>query len=285
MQKSIGNTHFTPNVSRSKYRPQKINSIIQEGVTKNKGTFTNEHQSSSPKVDLANDPPVLTDITTLGLGYTGYFIAHKVRHRVNRKGEILLSLIPIELRNTDLAEVTMPSPMLIDICQLIGNSDLFESKPKPHSSTTDWNSLNNNPLFNTIKHMYNIPPMYFCYPNPQQRGRRIGRLYFCSKTYHPSHPTAFERLKEYIEKKAALGRSPVVCIGGGDRNEKRFKCKRLYRESRTKHATKTRNSAGVHSCTLSFSVKWDDMGYYIPLITSGTKRYNNGCGWHSCIRN
>ena len=63
---------------------------------------------------------------------------------------------------------------------------------------------------------------------------------------------------------------------------------RLNDVSNAKHhirteATKKEMEDGHQLCTFNFTAKWDDSGYYIPLLINYHKTQNNGCPWHSCI--
>ena len=106
-----------------------------------------------------------------------------------------------------------------------------------------------------------------------------GRLYFSPIEFPP--PTdnmdeggsnnTFSRLKNYIIVSSGSlengSNSPVVCKGGDRKyRNKVFRCKN-YKHSH---------------CPLSFTVSWDEYGYFIYL--SKGLLYTFGCPWHCCKR-
>lgn len=118
---------------------------------------------------------------------------------------------------------------------------------------------------------------------------RITKLYFSPYQYPPpandiEHNIVCIHLRNYIQKAAEAGQSPVVCTGDSAR-QKRFRCGHWYRR---KAQPKSEKSAqwhpySMHSCTFTFVIRWDKFGYYIPLLENLYQHYNMGCAWHCCI--
>ena len=135
-----------------------------------------------------------------------------------------------------------------------------------------------------LRKKYDLPKLCFRKKQFRLNQLRITRLYFC-RTEYPANPDndnsekakkiVWSRLKNYIEYMADLGGSPVVCVGGSNKNEKLFKCNAAYRYKRDK-------KANCRLCTFKFTVKLDAYGYYIPLTAYSYRWENNGCAWHNC---
>ena len=83
----------------------------------------------------------------------------------------------------------------------------------------------------------------------------------------------FDNLRSFIQKHARASGSPVVCNGGGP-DKKRFTCI---------HNSETQNQPESVRCPFGFTVKWDEIGYYVHLSKGETEKLNpNGCQWHLC---
>ena len=132
---------------------------------------------------------------------------------------------------------------------------------------------------------------------------RITKLYFEPAKYPPPKgewddpdDIVFGYLKDYIKTAAELCGSPVVCNGGPNEAEARFQCRHWYRRIEGKERPKRpicklwekaepplQRSYNTHSCTFTFAVQWDRLGYYILINNKKrNKEYNFGCGWHCC---
>lgn len=259
-----------------------------------------------------------TDIITLGIGYEGCHIAHTlVPKRVTWRKSIVLHLRPIRFCETNRSKYGFerkskfdskaylgfhvdPSLhgvvkevlrsevgelMPIDICQLIGNSDTVEKIPDGTSSEEKqkmWRCTHFT-AFRDVCKKYNLPQLHFNVKRYKIKELRINKLYFSSQYPSPKYvqneeasKIVWNRLKQYIEYMSELGGSPVICVGGSNANEKRFKCKASYRHRKG-------DKEHYPLCTFNFTVKWDDYGYYIPLLNQSNRDYNNGCAWHSCV--
>jgi hypothetical protein len=231
----------------------------------------------------------VADIADIGLGYVGYFIPERHREKIDRRGEIVLSVFPVNSHDIqrDSAAVVLKnsSSVLIDICELLGNSDLLDVTVADDLGGTVVNH-NYSFWYTAVRARYHIPLMkYRCTEELKQIRAdrdRIDRLYFCPKMFPPPccvgdlTGSGFDRLKGYIKRSASLGGSSVCCNGVNAQGGKKFRCANSLRRSREKGASKD-----VCKCPLSFTVKWDSVGYYIPLLRCCGSRYNNGCGWHS----
>ena len=179
----------------------------------------------------------------------------------------------------------------IDICKLIGNSDLVHNITNTRMSTGERNmQIGGNSLldFRKICKKYSLAKLRRCNERNKFICLRVERLYFCNIEYTTPDSTQTEeskkivwnRLKYYIEHMANLGSCPVVCAGSSKKNERRFKCKASYRY---KDNEKKGFKGGYQLCPFNFTVKWDDSGYFILLLNNLWRDVNNGCAWwHNC---
>ena len=167
----------------------------------------------------------------------------------------------------------------IDICQLLGNSDIVQRIPEEATSEDldkMWLSTHDS-TFGELRKRCNLPRLYWFTERFSIWELKIGKLYFSEWEYPPPSKVKSEqgsniiwnRLKSYIEYMANLGGSPVVCTGGSSNCEKRFKCKVSYRKRKGKGESKR--------CIFNFTVKWDEHGYYIHLLSESRRYCNNGC--------
>ena len=172
----------------------------------------------------------------------------------------------------------------IDICQLLGNSDIVQRIPEGATSEDlhkMWLS-SADPAFDELRKRYNLPRLHWFTERFSIQELRIRKLYFSEWEYPPPSKVESEqgnkiiwnRLKSYIEYMANLGGSPVVCAGGRSKCVKKFKCKASYQKRKGEGESKP--------CTFNFTVKWDEHGYYINLLSDSRQYCNNGCAWHSC---
>jgi len=182
--------------------------------------------------------------------------------------------IALKMRNNHCSSAGL---VPIDICSLLGNSDMGirvrEGSPRGYV----------NPNYQKLCRKFNLPELHWCLTKSCIAELRINRLYFSALEFPPPNKLqnerasqiVWDRLKSYIEQNANLGGSPVVCVGGNSADEKRFKCKVAYRNRKGDNEEKK-------LCPFNFTVKWDDSGYYIPLLTNRRRYSNNGCAWHNC---
>ena len=117
-------------------------------------------------------------------------------------------------------------PVPIDICQLIGNSDLAKRMTNETSSETSetvFESGINLSEFSNLRKKYDLQKLHFLTNSFELDQFRITRLYFCRTEYHanPNSDNSEEakkiiwsRLNIYIEYMENLRGSPVVCVGG-----------------------------------------------------------------------
>ena len=261
---------------------------------------------------------------TLGLGYEGYHIEDNLKSKnLKWRKSIVLQLTPLRfcvknqrklllsppfasfdaqnyvmetagiterhhiMKNLLPEVIDSGIPVPIDICQLLGNSDLAKKMTNETSSETSetvFESGINLSDFSNLRKKYDLQKLHFPTNSFQFDQLRITGLYFC-RTEYPASPNndnskeakkiIWSRLKNYIEYMANLGGSPVVCVGGSNKIEKLFKCKAAYRYKGDK-------KANCRLCPFKFTVKLDDYGYYIPLIAYPRRWKNNGCAWHNC---
>lgn len=212
-------------------------------------------------------------------------------------------------------DLTQQKIQTYDICGRIGNSDMVDvirpmdpirmggrsdqrvidvaQDPTLYSSTSNFAKLCSAEKLLPLKWTWD-------YPHVRTLKDRWSKFYFSPQQFPPPttkecDETVFGHLRSYIENAATKGRSPVVCVGGNRSNEKRFKCKQWYRRRKPPAAAlkfdaywgrpdknKDLQPYSKHSCTFSFVVRWDERGYYIPLLNSEIDRHRLGCGWHSC---
>ena len=299
-KEAIANIRHFPKFT--KFRSEAINFMLREGYIASNRTEaydivkqaeSEEHQ----QLQSPNSCPDVVDMADLGLGYDGYFIPKSCRDNVEWRGKIILSLRPVthemSIGRTPAPEyaastVNKTSPILIDICQILGNSDVMETnypvQLREEENFSPW------PRYENVCQRYGIKPMKYRSSGGMIGDRnRIARLYFSPSDYPPpksegAKGLVFATLKEYIEQQSKLCGSPVVCNGGKNANERRFKCQKWQRRSRdiNQREQEERRPYAEYSCSLTFVVKWDNAGFYIPLLKSPGCMHNNGCGWHCC---
>lgn len=242
----------------------------------------------------------------LGLGYQGSYARWNIRYTVSWYGSIVLSLIPVKITDTiDYCGERIPcldhtTPQTIDLCLLIGNTDIATKstghipirEDVTHSGSEKWQRLCREEKLPQLKMVCRAPRDYF---------RRLCKLYFDPNIFPPPknkkeghNSTVFGRLRNYIENSARNSGSPVICNGGSNPYEKRFRCaywnrnpcpscQKLKRKCSSCHEEEDgKHPYNTFSCTLTFVVKWDIAGYYIPLLSKPHQFHNNGCGWHCC---
>ena len=182
----------------------------------------------------------------IGLGYEGDYIRPDIRHIVNWRGHICLLLIPIsfaasEHMNDALDKNIQPlssvgfysKPYYIDIVSLIGNSDLVcksglgqsENIQDPNDEEDEhfkkfcqkkrvlplkWKVDTHPPYF--------LPGLYRC-GLESNMDARICKLYFPPSVFPPPSISDTQQsmilcaLQKYIQEEAAVGHSPVICVG------------------------------------------------------------------------
>lgn len=215
-------------------------------------------------------------------------------------GRIILDLHPVSFSEEDNEKVSAAfdnGTLAIDICNLIGNTDLGR-KLKPNQPTeihlmlqdpTRYSELSS---FRQLCRKKNLPPLeHNTSYNLYDLRKRLSKLYFSPSEYPPPSDIheapdsiIFGRLRNYIKSASEIGGSPVVSVGCSNLNERRFKCKYWYR--RQEHMSppeySTRRAYNLYSCTFSFTVEWNKYGYYIPLLRERDTVENLGCAWHCC---
>lgn len=113
-------------------------------------------------------------------------------------------------------------------------------------------------------------------------GDRIYRIYFNLNQFPPPENlgeggscSTFVKLSNYIHNLSCESGSPVTCNGNEGENGKRFSCA---------YNREARKQPNCIYCPFGFTVKWDDIGYYIHLMKVESARMNcNGCQWHLCL--
>ena len=303
----------------SKERGQQINMMVQNGDVSSRTTFYErlkklEEKELAEKCKKMQDPLYKRrvcpgpQIRSLGLGYNGDYVRENVRDNVRWKGSIILPLIPLtfslqrEGGEKVSSFVSTKRPTEIDICGFIGNSDLVSKVGSSHNRRKNRklnakcvmmqnpNDYPHSSNFARVCREKHLSPLRY---SDREWERRISKLYFSSKEFSPpnnkQHPSADSdsvvrgRLRNYIEAAAAIGKSPVVCVGRCKPNEMRFRCKDWYRRQRLPSSKEpTKRPYSMYSCTFTFVVRWNDFGYFIPLQPSCPRLYNLGCAWHCC---
>ena len=243
----------------------------------------------------------------IGLGYEGDYIRSDIRHIVNWKGRICLLLIPVSfvVSEQHMDDAFNQKPYRIDIVSLIGNSDLVcrsglgqpENIQDPNNEEDEhFKKFCQEKKIMPLKWKADTRPQYFL-PGLYQCGlendmdARICKLYFPPSVFPP--PSMIDdtqqsmilcSLQKYIQDEASLGHSPITCVGSNNDHEKRFRCKYWNRRSEIPEFEKTKkfHPYNIHSCTFSFVVRWDQFGYYIPLLKNKWGDHNMGCAWHCC---
>lgn len=212
----------------------------------------------------------------------------------------------------------------IDICALLGNSDIVspatgsqvmnesgsQNGHRYHYFTAqDPGKYPHSSNFATLCRANNIKPLKY---DPtqllkddarsgctyQRKQLRVSKLYFSNFKFPPpgsgkgirtQHHIVLGHLRNLIENAAKIGHSPVVCTGQSNLNGLRFRCKQWNRRKYiTKKKKNERRGYNMYSCTFTFALKWDKLGYYIPLLSSrgssnGSQSWCNlGCAWHCC---
>jgi hypothetical protein len=113
-----------------------------------------------------------------------------------------------------------------------------------------------------------------------------GRIYFSPHQFPTplnlaiagsANDKVFQLLKKCIQKYCEDAGSPVVC-NGGKAGSKKFVCSHKMRARKQKLTTDKR-----YTCPYSFTVKWDKLGYFIPLRNRHLKRSTCfvGCEYHN----
>ena len=309
---------------RSQERGAVIELMLEGGYLQVKRTLLYKLLRRS---ENSNEKPPSESVTKkqhIGLGYEGDFVRPGIRQCIAWKGKIVLSVIPVTFCQRDSAwpgcghrpcgqstrmfhfdlqeHLRNTSPQFIDICSLVGNSDMYS---RVGSASTLEHSISLPTDIPQCMHMQD-PRMYpECHPFSRvckRRGetrmtlilnrrkymghteKRVSKLYFDPAKYPPpSNPVAFDsivfgHLRNYIENAAENYGSPVNC-NGGKSNDRLFRC-RFWPRGETKERWSCNHS---HGCTLSFRVSWDEFGYFIDLNRNEWDTHNNGCGWHSCL--
>jgi hypothetical protein len=113
------------------------------------------------------------------------------------------------------------------------------------------------------------------------RGHRVYRIYFNPELFPPPTDVSeggscstFRELCTIIRDASSTSGSPVVCNGNEGKHGKVFTCK---------HNRERRGKPDSTHCPFRFTVKWDDIGYYVHLSKRNSARKNcNGCRWHLC---
>ena len=277
-------------------RREAIRLMTQEHYVKSESTLYRHLKKSEDnerdKMIQQLPPSTLYDASTLGLGYQGDYIRPNIRGVVNWKGSICLTVIPVSFAESDnMDSLDMSRSHYIDICKVIGNSDQVEQCLPKLYDCMQGDSLNApyNLHFTQLCQEKRILPLKWIKLSRDEKRRRITKLYFPPSKYPPptsdntEHKTMLGHLRNYIEKSAETGQSPVVC-SGDNAQQKRFRCKYMYKRRMQPESEKVLrwHPYNEHSCTFTFVIRWDKYGYYIPLLENPYQDNNSGCAWHCC---
>lgn len=206
------------------------------------GNRTSEEQSNSTTMKLIAEQGDGFDRDSL-LGRRGW------------KGKHMLRMIPVKFCDNLESLFTCSGPIsldgeTIDICTYIGkvDSDL------------------------RVDRALNIGP-----PSLE----RVYRLYFPLRAFPPpenlndiSQSANFARVRDYLYHKNGM---KCIGYGGGNKNERIFKCK-----SPDEQSVELIREKGKQSCPYGFTVRWDKYGFYIHLLGGQNRSTNCGCPWHCC---
>jgi len=110
------------------------------------------------------------------------------------------------------------------------------------------------------------------------------RLYFSPKQFPTpvnlqdagkASDKTFKKLKKYMLKWFEDAKSPVICNGGKPGSKKFVCCKKRKAENLLRNNERSEENYDCSICRFSVTVKWDRLGYYIPL-------YNHKQNCHVC---
>ena len=264
-------------------------------ISLSQSAFYNCIQRAETQKNGTTGQPKPNSVASLGLGYIGDYLRHDIRHAVKWKGSFILSVIPA----CDAQQPTYGPLQTIDICSIIGNSDFASKRLKSSPHTQNWYKMCKKEGLTAVE----CDRRKYEFRVNHRLSERITKLYFEPAKYPPPKgewddpdDIVFGYLKDYIKTAAELCGSPVVCNGGPNEAEARFQCRHWYRRIEGKERPKRpicklwekaepplQRSYNTHSCTFTFAVQWDRLGYYILINNKKrNKEYNFGCGWHCC---
>ena len=207
---------------RSTERASAINSVIKSGSANIGRTKIYECLSEAEKdaawdvdTETIEKSKVPTDIMSLGLYYEGCHIDVRLRDKDLRwRGGIVLNLTPIRFCDNksmsrrvcklvgsksylkqrvdpslhhivkEVLSSNVATIIPIDICQLIGNSDIVERIPEGATSE-DVDKMWLVPAFRKLCQKYNLPQLHWCTARFRIQELRIKKLYFSSLDYPP----------------------------------------------------------------------------------------------------
>ena len=249
-------------IERSKERAAAISAVIESGNAKIGRTKGYEclNEAERDAAWLADTDTIAkstepADIMNLGIQYEGSHIEACLHDKDLRwRGSIVLNLMQVRFCN-NLSECRREYKLVgsksyveqdvdhslhhivkrvlgsddkgrlpIDICQLLGNSDIVQRIPEEATSEDldkMWLSTHDS-TFGELRKRCNLPRLYWFTERFSIWELKIGKLYFSEWEYPPPSKVKSEqgskiiwsRLKSYIEYMANLGGSPVVCAGG-----------------------------------------------------------------------
>lgn len=185
----------------------------------------------------------------------------KLWDEVGWKGKVYLGVIPVRFCDN-----------LSDRSELLKKQLL--NKHPPEVNICDYLGQMGDPVVKNYD-PYTNEKKSVTWKRPSNRNERIFRLYCPRSVWHPpakmedggSNET-FSSLKDEIQLAAGSRQdndSPVVCIGGRS-------CSKVFICQRSR------------KCPFRFTVCWDEVGYYIHLLSSPNKWKTVGCPWHTCCQ-
>lgn len=227
------------------------------------------------------------------------FVRYSVKKRERWKGSIKLRVTPVRIgecshlvRGDPIFKELGPPPSY----KSCGEYEYKHKAPQLQPEHASYGNLSQPKLIDICSYLGHA----FEDNDLHVKGRhRISKLYFSTNTndYPPprnlkdgggsSMNANFQKLKYYIQTRAHACGSPVICNGGNNKfNCKDFVCKNDNRR-RKKNAPGENEEKGRQyetwmRCPFTFRVCWDEIGYYIPLLTNWGSLHNNGCSWHCC---
>lgn len=273
-------------------RSEAIRLMIQEHYVKSRATlYRHIKKSEDDKTDEITQQlmkmtyHITYNILRLGLGYKGDYIRPSKRGVVHWKGSIFLTVIPVSFAESEDMDSFKDSlsahhPIYIDICKVIGNSDIVEPCSPTNAHCIQGGHFGTyNSHFEQLCEEKELLPLQWIKSCPplKERGetllrlgkvklwqtdldsqgrlwaftdgkrRRIKKLYFPPSTFPPptsdnttEHKVVLGHLRNYVKRSAESGQSPVVCYGGNT-HETRFRCKHWYKREKQPESEKVVN--------------------------------------------
>lgn len=207
-------------------------------------------------------PPLLKDIKPINQQcMNGDLVRHSVSERCGWKGRVNLLVTPVRICD-EVHSINLNLPLndgivrYYNICEYLGQFGEYNVEERKWKDSC---------LDTRVSKLY-FPPKLFPPPKNLDEG---------------GSGCTYLRVKYMIKSDSGntnkCSNSPVVCNGGSKaRRTKVFRCKNSYRTDD--------NNKGTATCPFSFTLSWDEFGYFIYLRGGKFWSHNVGCSWHCCGR-